>query len=219
MINILLLYVVAYFNFLFLVLEEEEDYPVGYLICWVWCLGVQAYNVIVFLMLHLLFSFHVTSWWLVCKRIQFMLLKDLLYVSFNHILIVVNWFHYRMASSRGQGGIQQLLAAEQEAQRIVNAAKNGIVAILYYFHLNFFLFICQSILDSFIMYIHLKSLTMPFYLEFYSPLYCFCIGLFTFTWKDEFLVEWVCLCLHPTPSFAVFSCYSYNLCEISLFVH
>lgn len=31
-----------------------------------------------------------------------------------------------MASNRGQGGIQQLLAAEQEAQRIVNAAKNGI---------------------------------------------------------------------------------------------
>ncbi|WVY96401.1 hypothetical protein V8G54_028552, partial [Vigna mungo] len=29
----------------------------------------------------------------------------------------------RMASNRGQGGIQQLLAAEQEAQRIVNAAK------------------------------------------------------------------------------------------------
>ncbi|KAK2401265.1 hypothetical protein P8452_08003 [Trifolium repens] len=27
-------------------------------------------------------------------------------------------------SNRGQGGIQQLLAAEQEAQRIVNAAKN-----------------------------------------------------------------------------------------------
>ena len=70
-----------------------------------------------------------------------------------------------MASSRGQGGIQQLLAAEQEAQRIVNAAKNGIVAILYYFHLNFFLFICQPIIDSFIMYIHLKSLTMPFYLQ------------------------------------------------------
>jgi len=30
-------------------------------------------------------------------------------------------------SNRGQGGIQQLLAAEQEAQRIVNAAKNGIL--------------------------------------------------------------------------------------------
>ncbi|KAJ1379539.1 Vacuolar [Sesbania bispinosa] len=28
-----------------------------------------------------------------------------------------------MASNRSQGGIQQLLAAEQEAQRIVNAAK------------------------------------------------------------------------------------------------
>ncbi|AES81843.1 putative H(+)-transporting two-sector ATPase [Medicago truncatula] len=29
-----------------------------------------------------------------------------------------------MASNSGQGGIQQLLAAEQEAQHIVNAAKN-----------------------------------------------------------------------------------------------
>ncbi|KAK2364117.1 V-type proton ATPase subunit G 1 [Trifolium repens] len=29
-----------------------------------------------------------------------------------------------MASNSGQGGIQQLLAAEQEAQQIVNAAKN-----------------------------------------------------------------------------------------------
>ncbi|XP_027366937.1 V-type proton ATPase subunit G-like [Abrus precatorius] len=35
-----------------------------------------------------------------------------------------------MASSRGQGGIQQLLAAEQEAQRIVNAAKNEKMARL-----------------------------------------------------------------------------------------
>ena len=30
-----------------------------------------------------------------------------------------------MAANRGQGGIQQLLAAEQEAQHIVNAAKSG----------------------------------------------------------------------------------------------
>ncbi|XP_061374245.1 V-type proton ATPase subunit G-like [Gastrolobium bilobum] len=35
-----------------------------------------------------------------------------------------------MASSRSQGGIQQLLAAEQEAQRIVNAAKNEKLARL-----------------------------------------------------------------------------------------
>ncbi|XP_020211322.1 V-type proton ATPase subunit G [Cajanus cajan] len=34
------------------------------------------------------------------------------------------------ASNRGQGGIQQLLAAEQEAQRIVNAAKNEKLARL-----------------------------------------------------------------------------------------
>lgn len=30
-----------------------------------------------------------------------------------------------MAANRGQNGIQQLLAAEQEAQHIVNAARNG----------------------------------------------------------------------------------------------
>jgi hypothetical protein len=39
-----------------------------------------------------------------------------------------------MASNSGQGGIQQLLAAEQEAQQIVNAAKNGIVADLHFFY-------------------------------------------------------------------------------------
>ncbi|XP_004493970.1 V-type proton ATPase subunit G1-like [Cicer arietinum] len=35
-----------------------------------------------------------------------------------------------MASNRGQGGIQQLLSAEQEAQQIVNAAKNEKLARL-----------------------------------------------------------------------------------------
>lgn len=30
-----------------------------------------------------------------------------------------------MESSRGQGGIQQLLAAEQEAQHIVNTSRSG----------------------------------------------------------------------------------------------
>ncbi|RDX62818.1 V-type proton ATPase subunit G, partial [Mucuna pruriens] len=49
------------------------------------------------------------------------LLKDLDYVYF----LVIS-----MASNRGQGGIQQLLAAEQEAQRIVNAAKNEKLARL-----------------------------------------------------------------------------------------
>ncbi|KAM5559815.1 V-type proton ATPase subunit G [Rosa sericea] len=34
------------------------------------------------------------------------------------------------ASNRGQGGIQQLLAAEQEAQHIVNAARNAKLARL-----------------------------------------------------------------------------------------
>ena len=36
-----------------------------------------------------------------------------------------------MASGRGQGGIQQLLAAEQEAQRIVTAARNGTFTPIY----------------------------------------------------------------------------------------
>ncbi|KAH7553585.1 hypothetical protein ACOSP7_029650 [Xanthoceras sorbifolium] len=35
-----------------------------------------------------------------------------------------------MATNRGQGGIQQLLAAEQEAQLIVNAARNEKLARL-----------------------------------------------------------------------------------------
>ncbi|KAJ0453320.1 putative vacuolar (H+)-ATPase G subunit [Helianthus annuus] len=35
-----------------------------------------------------------------------------------------------MDSSRGQNGIQQLLAAEQEAQQIVNAARNAKLARL-----------------------------------------------------------------------------------------
>ncbi|XP_023911176.1 V-type proton ATPase subunit G1 isoform X1 [Quercus suber] len=35
-----------------------------------------------------------------------------------------------MAANRGQGGIQQLLAAEQEAQHIVNAAKSAKMARL-----------------------------------------------------------------------------------------
>nr|AIZ49546.1 V-ATPase subunit G1 [Eriobotrya japonica] len=35
-----------------------------------------------------------------------------------------------MASSRGQGGIQQLLTAEQEAQHIVNAARSSKMARL-----------------------------------------------------------------------------------------
>lgn len=46
-----------------------------------------------------------------------------------------------MASNRGQGGIQQLLAAEQEAQRIVNAAKNGIYSFQYKSSLLMFLFL------------------------------------------------------------------------------
>jgi len=43
-----------------------------------------------------------------------------------------------MASNRGQGGIQQLLAAEQEAQRIVNAAKTGIFYLRYLSYIPIF---------------------------------------------------------------------------------
>jgi hypothetical protein len=54
-------------------------------------------------------------------------------VSFNQLINHFTFVH-RMASNsnRGQGGIQQLLAAEQEAQRIVNAAKNGICSFHFY---------------------------------------------------------------------------------------
>lgn len=57
-------------------------------------------------------------------------------------LILVNFVQEIMASNRSQGGIQQLLAAEQEAQHIVNAARSG----------NFFLklpYICLPIPCSF----------------------------------------------------------------------
>lgn len=60
-----------------------------------------------------------------------------------------------MAANRGQGGIQQLLAAEQEAQHIVNAAKSGNFSLLYLdlctigldviyisFHRNIFMDMC-----------------------------------------------------------------------------
>lgn len=38
-----------------------------------------------------------------------------------------------MDSLRGQGGIQMLLTAEQEAGRIVSAARTGMVFLLYRF--------------------------------------------------------------------------------------
>jgi V-type H+-transporting ATPase subunit G len=37
-----------------------------------------------------------------------------------------------MDASRRQGGIQQLLAAEQEAQQIVNAARSGNFLIYFF---------------------------------------------------------------------------------------
>lgn len=41
-----------------------------------------------------------------------------------------------MEANRSQGGIQQLLAAEQEAQQIVNAARNGRAwSIIHFFPL------------------------------------------------------------------------------------
>ena len=36
-------------------------------------------------------------------------------------------------ATRSQGGIQQLLAAEQEAQHIVNAARNGKLTLYFWF--------------------------------------------------------------------------------------
>lgn len=77
-----------------------------------------------------------------------MLLKDFFLFASTFVivllslsLIVAIWFHHRMASiSRGQGGIQQLLAAEQEAQQIVNDAKNGIAAVPRCFHFHFLVF-------------------------------------------------------------------------------
>lgn len=50
-----------------------------------------------------------------------------------------------MASNRSQGGIQQLLAAEQEAQHIVNAARSG----NFFLKLQYIMFVdpnCISIL-------------------------------------------------------------------------
>lgn len=49
-----------------------------------------------------------------------------------------------MESSRGPGGIQQLLAAEQEAQHIVNAARSGRLAT---FCFDIFSFLFHLYLD------------------------------------------------------------------------
>ncbi|KAJ0458486.1 putative vacuolar (H+)-ATPase G subunit [Helianthus annuus] len=49
-------------------------------------------------------------------------------LSFLHIALILLYLY--MDSSRGQNGIQQLLAAEQEAQQIVNAARNAKLARL-----------------------------------------------------------------------------------------
>lgn len=50
-----------------------------------------------------------------------------------------------MASNRGQGGIQQLLAAEQEAQHIVAAARNGNHSILILVELSNLLYFDGSV--------------------------------------------------------------------------
>ena len=94
-----------------------------------------------------------------------------------------------MASNRGQGGIQQLLAAEQEAQRIVNAAKNGIFILIFLsshvffplFHQTFGLIMCLCLKFMCYQVIYVQ--------RGLSPLYSFYIGLFIFIWKDEFFVS------------------------------
>lgn len=50
-----------------------------------------------------------------------------------------------MASNRGHGGIQQLLAAEQEAQHIVAAARNGNHSILILVELSNLLYFDGSV--------------------------------------------------------------------------
>lgn len=66
-----------------------------------------------------------------------------------------------MESSRGPGGIQQLLAAEQEAQHIVNAARSGRLATfgLTYFH-SCFIFISiynYKLISLYLFHITYKS--------------------------------------------------------------
>lgn len=101
-------------------------------------------------------------------------------------------FHDRMASSRSQGGIQQLLAAEKEAQQIVNAAKSGIFALPFsikfyvsprYWHYYIFnvLPVCIFIKFCLIMLFKWKR----FYTSTFFPL-----TLFTVTWLDELLILW-----------------------------
>lgn len=88
-----------------------------------------------------------------------------IFVSFiKPKLIVTEFFNRRMASNRGQGGIQQLLAAEQEAQRIVNASRSGIFAlslsITLFFDISLILVISIS-LDPCIIYAYLSNFICP----------------------------------------------------------
>lgn len=55
-----------------------------------------------------------------------------------------------MASNSGQGGIQQLLAAEHEAQAIVNAAKNGNGTDL---RLLFLHVVCHDVISFFVHFV------------------------------------------------------------------
>lgn len=63
-----------------------------------------------------------------------------------------------MEASRGQNGIQLLLAAEQEAQHIVNAAKNGMYAVHMYVQFLCVLYIwCLTITTNRSAEINLKN--------------------------------------------------------------
>lgn len=57
------------------------------------------------------------------------------------------------ASNRGQGGIQQLLAAEQDAQHIVNAARNG--------DFLFLIFACQCCMSCVYQSMRVFSCDLP----------------------------------------------------------
>lgn len=78
------------------------------------------------------------------------LLLSFSFLFFPPFIQIICWFgvlQITMESNRGQGGIQQLLAAEQEAQHIVNAARAGGWSVLQSFLLILStLFICKPYL-------------------------------------------------------------------------
>ena len=91
---------------------------------------------------------------------------------FYYIVFVTNSSIFRnlMASNRGQGGIQQLLAAEQEAQHIVNAARSGKFSF-FLLSLNICMLSCwwcHMCLD--LCFLHLKLYCLFVYLP--SKVFC-----------------------------------------------